>query len=61
MSAPMTQATYVGNVVAAATARGVTDPDALASIKRDAVDYWQSYINTASGRPLGNIVDDRSH
>lgn len=61
MAAPMTQATYVANVLAAATGRGVSDPDALAGIKRDAADYWQSYLNTFSGRPLGNAVDDRSH
>jgi hypothetical protein len=39
MTAAMTQAAYVANVLAAATARGVSDPDAIASIKRDAADY----------------------
>jgi hypothetical protein len=56
----MTQSVYVGNVVAAAVARGVTDPDALSSIKRDAADMWQSYLNTFTGRPRGNVIDDRS-
>jgi hypothetical protein len=61
MTAPITITQYVTAVVGSAQARGVTDPDAIASLKRDAADYWQSYINTASGRPPGNIVDDRSH
>lgn len=61
MTAPMTQAAYVASVLATAQARGVTDPDALASLRRDAVDYWQTYINTFTGRPFGNPIDDRGH
>lgn len=61
MSAPMSQASYTAAVLATATARGVTDPDAISSLKRDAIDYYQSYLNTFSGEPLGNTVDDRSH
>jgi hypothetical protein len=58
MSAPISQSTYVANVLA--QAHGVTDPDAVASVKRDAADFWQSCLNSASGRPLGG-PDDRSH
>lgn len=54
MTAPITQATYVANVTAAATARGVTDPLALASIRTEAIDRWQSYLNTNNGLPLGS-------
>jgi hypothetical protein len=52
MTARISQATYIANVVAAAQARGVTDPDALSSLRRDAIDLWQ-YLNTFSGVPLG--------
>jgi hypothetical protein len=60
MTAPMTEATYVANVVAAATAAGVTGAEALARIRSDARDQWESYINTNSGQPIGGN-NDRGH
>ncbi len=53
MTAPMTLATYLANVVAAATARGVTNAEQLARIEADARDFWQSRLNTFSGVPSG--------
>jgi hypothetical protein len=54
MAASISLTTYVNNVVAAATGRGVTDPLALASIRTEAIDVWRSYLNTANGQVLGN-------
>ena len=53
MTAPMTQATFVANAVAAATARGVTDAEELRRVRTDAADFWQSRLNTYSGVPSG--------
>ena len=53
MAAPIPKATHVSNKVAEATTRGVTDQLALQKIRTDAADYWDSYINTSSGRPRG--------
>jgi hypothetical protein len=57
----MTRASYISNVVTAATGRGVTDPDALASIRREAIDTWQSYLNTYTGVPLNGSGTDCGH
>lgn len=54
MTAPMTQATFVASAVTAATARGVTDSEALRRLRQDAADYWASYLNTFSGAPRGS-------
>jgi hypothetical protein len=57
MTAPMTQATYVTNVVNAATARGVTDVEHLERIRVEAVDFWQSRLNQSySGEPSGSTA-----
>jgi hypothetical protein len=53
MAAPMTRAALIAQKVADAQARGVTDPLALQSIRAEAADTWDSYLNTFSGRPLG--------
>lgn len=53
MTAAITQAAYVANLVSIAAARGVTDPLALAKIRTDAIDAWQSYLNTPTGVLLG--------
>lgn len=61
MTARISQATYIANVVAAAQARGVTDPDALSSLRRDAIDFWQTYLSTFSGVPLNGAGADCGH
>lgn len=54
MTAPMSQSTFVGNAVSAATARGVTDAEALRRIRTDAIDHWQNDLNWSfSGQPRG--------
>jgi hypothetical protein len=55
------EATYVANVVAVAAARGITDAEQLSRIRLEARDTWESYLNTNTGRPIGNLIDDRSH
>jgi hypothetical protein len=56
-----TEAGYVAAVVAVATQRGIIDPEQLSRIRLEARDTWESYLNTYSGRPIGNLIDDRSH
>lgn len=51
----MSQATFVASAVTAATARGVTDVEALRRIRIDAIDFWQSSLNESySGEPRGS-------
>ncbi len=52
----MTQAAYVDAVLAAATARGATDSERLARTRADAIDFWQSRLDTFNGRPSGSIA-----
>ncbi len=52
-----TQATYVAAVLAVATARGVTDAEQIARVTQDAIDFWQSRLNTYSGHPVGDGSD----
>lgn len=56
-----TEASYVTAVVAVATARGITDGEQLARIRSEARDMFESYLNTNTGRPIGNLIDDRGH
>jgi len=56
MTAPMTQATYVANVIALATARGISDADHLNRIRAEAMDFWNSRLNASySGEPSGSV------
>jgi len=56
MTAPMSQATYVANVIAIATARGITDADHLARLRVEAMDFWNSRLNASySGEPSGSV------
>ena len=52
-----TQATYVTNVLAVATARGVTDAEQLARITQEAIDFYVSRLSTYSGHPVGDGSD----
>jgi hypothetical protein len=55
----MTQAAYVANIVTAAQARGVSDPEALRRLRSDAIDFWQSRLNASySGEPSGSSAPD---
>lgn len=55
MAAPMSQATFVASAVSAATARGVTDAEALQRIRVEAIDVWQNSLNWSfSGAPRGS-------
>jgi hypothetical protein len=54
MAAPITLATYLTNVVNAATARGVTD-GGLQTVRTEAMDRWYSDLNASySGEPRGS-------
>jgi len=54
------QANFVASAVGFATARGVTDPTALARVATDAIDAYQSTLSTLSSYPLGSVFGDES-
>jgi hypothetical protein len=51
MTAVISEAIYINNVVTAASSRGVTSVEALEKIREDARIYWADQLNTYSGTP----------
>jgi hypothetical protein len=52
------QSQYVANVLAQAQSKNLT-AEQIARVTTDAIDTYQSYLSTSTGRPVGNLIDDR--